>query len=621
MKNEKSILRVLLTAIVVAALCISLISCDDLIGKITGSGSGNTSDTDSGSSNTDTGSDSNIGNKDDNSVNDKTPADKDPDSNTDNGGNTDTDPDKDEDDNGNGNDNTDPEQITVSVGEIAYEFYYSGKAHEPTPIITSGGRELSPETDYSLTYTDNVNAGTATVTVSFTGEFTGIASVERSFTILPKDASGASVTVADIVLGNTPEATIEFQSFTFTEEDYDISYGDYSAVSDSVTATVTFKGNFTGSVSTEFAVIHAIEATPTVTLLGSNFVYSGNAHEPWIIVTVGENELTVGFDYTVTYENNVNAGTATLTVNLIGDYRGSESVSFTIAKRKVDLPTLPDSVYLEYDGTQKTLPLLYSDYCVAEGHVNTNAGDYTATVSLKDTENTVWKDGTNAPKTFEYSINALEIKELTVNVTITKPGVKPEVSVSHPTITLTDGIDYIIDYGNYGANSTSQVTVTLIGNYSGSFVKSYTVPGNDAYLESHFDFNYDLKDNTGNHTADMVGSDPAASFIRADYSGAIHTVGGRSNIVKIHGINLGTNDFTFFTSVRFDTADITDGTNQGNAIIESGSHSQYNCDGTNKNNCPLCNGSALSEYQFDCISIALVKTSTEDHIRTDSAFR
>ena len=54
-----------------------------------------------------------------------------------------------------------------------YEAVYTGTAFEPEVIVTDGETTLVKGTDYTLSYTGNVNAGTATVTVTGVGNYTG----------------------------------------------------------------------------------------------------------------------------------------------------------------------------------------------------------------------------------------------------------------------------------------------------------------------------------------------------------------------------------------------------------------------------------------------------------------
>lgn len=61
--------------------------------------------------------------------------------------------------------------------------------------------------------------------------------------------------------------------------------------------------------------------------------YTGEAVTPSLTVTDGSNILREGTDYIITYKNNVNNGTATATIQGVGNYSGTASVTFTILKQ------------------------------------------------------------------------------------------------------------------------------------------------------------------------------------------------------------------------------------------------------------------------------------------------
>ena len=75
-------------------------------------------------------------------------------------------------------------EITADcVGDIA-EQTYTGSALTPTPVVTVNEKTLVKDTDYTLTYKQNTNAGTASVTIQGIGNYTG--SVKKTFKIGPK---------------------------------------------------------------------------------------------------------------------------------------------------------------------------------------------------------------------------------------------------------------------------------------------------------------------------------------------------------------------------------------------------------------------------------------------------
>ncbi len=69
-----------------------------------------------------------------------------------------------------------------------------------------------------------------------------------------------------------------------------------------------------------------------VTLDKNIYTYDGNAKTPTVAVKLEDNELKLGTDYTVSYYNNVHAGSALVEITGINQYVGSVQVKFTIQK-------------------------------------------------------------------------------------------------------------------------------------------------------------------------------------------------------------------------------------------------------------------------------------------------
>lgn len=77
--------------------------------------------------------------------------------------------------------------------------------------------------------------------------------------------------------------------------------------------------------------------------------YTGDAIEPEVVVNNGVVTLRAGTDYTVGYTDNINAGTASVTITAVSDsvYGGTASATFTIQKvdPKADAPTGLNAIY------------------------------------------------------------------------------------------------------------------------------------------------------------------------------------------------------------------------------------------------------------------------------------
>ena len=126
-------------------------------------------------------------------------------------------------------------QIAVSLEKSAY--VYSGKACTPAVNVTYDGTALKKGTDYAVSYSNNINAGTARVTISGLGYYKGQTSA--TFTIQPKKTSFSSVK-------NTKKGQVTLKWKKNTQADgYQIVYSTNSSFNNLKTKTVTNKTSTT----------------------------------------------------------------------------------------------------------------------------------------------------------------------------------------------------------------------------------------------------------------------------------------------------------------------------------------------------------------------------------------
>ncbi len=112
-----------------------------------------------------------------------------------------------------------------------------------------------------------------------------------------------------------------------------------------------------------------------------------------------------------TYSENIptgkNTGSYTVWYQAIGDSNHNDSapvsVSVTIARQPVNVPE-SDATVFTYDGEKKSYTIAANDNYTVANAEQTNAGTYTVTVTLKDTENFVWNDKTDAAKGYTFVI-------------------------------------------------------------------------------------------------------------------------------------------------------------------------------------------------------------------------
>lgn len=90
------------------------------------------------------------------------------------------------------------------------------------------------------------------------------------------------------------------------------------------------KGLYKGAVSKTFVISSANINEATISLASGNPTYDGTEKEPALSITYSGLDLIENVDYTVTYRNNINAGTAYADIEGIGNYSGSKTYNFSI---------------------------------------------------------------------------------------------------------------------------------------------------------------------------------------------------------------------------------------------------------------------------------------------------
>ena len=226
----------------------------------------------------------------------------------------------------------------ISISNSLY--VYDSTAKKPSVTVKNGSTTLTSGMDYTVSYSDNTNAGTGKATITGAGKYTG--SVTKTFTINAKSISGATVTLSQtsyIYDGNEkkPAVTVKDGSKTLTNgTDYTFSYSNNINVG-TAKVTVTGKGNYSETTSKNFTITEASKtdiSKCTVTLGTASYTYDGTAKKPTVTVKDGSATLTSGTDYTVSYSNNTNAGTGKATITGAGKYTGSVTKTFNIYNLK-----------------------------------------------------------------------------------------------------------------------------------------------------------------------------------------------------------------------------------------------------------------------------------------------
>lgn len=286
-----------------------------------------------------------------------------------------------------------PEFTTLEIRDkdVAIEaqsFPYTGSEIKPGITVTVDGKTLTEGRDYSLTYVNNIEVGTGTAiisgiaTASETLGYTGQVKVNFSIVHTADSYPLTQITRDHVSLEGTefaytgkaiePKVTVRVGDKTLTAgKDYSVEYSSNIAVGTAAVtvkgiATATENGGYTGEVTLNFTITHTSDTYPLtqikdtdVTMEGTRFPYTGKAVEPRITVKVGGKTLTAGKDYSLTFQNNVEPGTATAIIRGIatatgtGGYTGEVTLSFTISAPAYKITKGSGATW--YQGTKKDL--------------------------------------------------------------------------------------------------------------------------------------------------------------------------------------------------------------------------------------------------------------------------
>ncbi len=240
------------------------------------------------------------------------------------------------------------EDAAISVADIPDQTY-TGDPITPNVKVqrTMDGVKTSLRNgiDYDVSYARHQAAGTATVTIAGKGNYTG--SITKNFTINPVQIDSEDVVIPELedCLYNgkeiKPQLSVNWmksvwEQETLTEgEDYSCRFSG-SAVDASgkitgygeVTVTIEGKGNFAGTVTRVFHVNVSMEDVTVQDIPAQT--YTGTEAAPEFQVSFADYILVQGVDYTVSYRNNINAGTAGIILTGAGYFQGTKEAPFTI---------------------------------------------------------------------------------------------------------------------------------------------------------------------------------------------------------------------------------------------------------------------------------------------------
>lgn len=221
----------------------------------------------------------------------------------------------------------------------ATKFVYDGSAAQPAVIAG----KLKKNTDYTVSYKNNVNAGKASATIQAKGMVSGKKTLK--FTIQKHSLSGdaASISVDDVTYnGEAQMPSIHFSNPATTV------VTDFRNNRDAGTGSVTIKGtnNYSGTVKKTFQILAVSLSDPAVKITGiKNQKYTGAAADFSNVAVAytcagadGSSKTlraVLGRDYTLSAPHSDRVGKHTVTLTGKGNYQGTFKKSYKILPAKV----------------------------------------------------------------------------------------------------------------------------------------------------------------------------------------------------------------------------------------------------------------------------------------------
>ena len=412
-----------------------------------------------------------------------------------------------------------PDDQNMSVSD-PQGHVYDGLEHKEELEVKDIFRDviLSAGTDYDVEYStkDFTNVGKITITITGKGNYTG--TFDRTYEITQATLTVTTPSANKVYDGTPLTAEGTISGFVNKETATFTTTGSQTEVGNSKN-TYSIKWNGTAK-STNYQISEAV-GTLTVTQQSidpkdpennyngvtinnpSNSIYDGKEHKWSPTVTDKEgNALIEGTDYEVAYSTsdftNV-TGTITVTITGIGNYTGKVTRTYEITPKAYTVTT--ESAKKVYDGTALTAGGKIEGIVSGETVEFTTTGSRTVEGTSKNTYSLKWNG--SAIET-NYKLAKESIGDLTVtpkSIIPDEPNTpddkKTGITVSDPKDSKYDGQehrevltvkdtktgkdliankDYTVVYSDDLVNAgTVTIKVSGLGNYSGSFTKTYKI--------------------------------------------------------------------------------------------------------------------------------------------------
>ena len=460
---------------------------------------------------------------------------------------------------------------------------YDGKVHENKPTVRDNktDKTLVEGTDYTLSYKgDTTNVGTVTVTITGIGNYTG--SHDVTYQITPRKVKLTSESDSKTYDG-TP----------LVKHDVTVSEDGFA---DGEGATYSYTGTQTDAGSSENTFTYALnEGT-----LASN--YAITTANGTLTVEAVKTEVKVeitGHTDTVTYDGQVHSVSGYDVTKISNKLYSDTAISFTgtaVVSRIVAGTSYMGLKAAQFSNTSANFTNV--TFVVHDGW-------------LKIDPKSIIPDGPDTPDEKKTGIEVTKPADSKYDGNVHEN--KPVVKDTKTGATLVEGTDYTLSYKGDTTNAgTVKVTITGVGNYTGSHNVEYQITKRNVTLTSATDSKvYDKTPLTNSNIT--IGGDGFAKLEGASY----HVTGSQTNVGDSNNeftykLNDDTKDSNYNIEVKFGKLYIT--TQDGQVIVVITGHKKtYDYDGTEKTvsgyDVSITEGSTYAEEDFTFNGNAEVKAT------------
>ena len=221
----------------------------------------------------------------------------------------------------------------ISVEPIADQTY-TGSALTPKVVVKEGSKVLTKNVDYTVSYSNNINVGTASVKITGKGSYKGSYTV--NFKILPCAISKAGIRkiIDQRYNGNEikPSVSLTYKYKTLKKgTDYTVSYSN-NINAGTATVTITGIGSYEGTASTTFQIKPRSLREITARKISTQ-EYTGQEITPKLNLTYKGKTLTENVDYVAVYSNNIEPGNGVVNIQGKGNFTEQRKLVFSIQRK------------------------------------------------------------------------------------------------------------------------------------------------------------------------------------------------------------------------------------------------------------------------------------------------